>query len=154
MKSAAKIATCSYCHSRVVIPLSAAVRQELVCNSCGAPLKNTEIINQSVTPPPPNPIFATPPVVKQKKPATEFRESKKRDSKKKARRPDTDEPSRKRKSRDSDNLLWGNELEDLARKYKKKIKKSKYNKKKSGKKKRGLMHWIREAVDEIDDFLD
>jgi len=50
MSTAAKIATCSYCETRVVFSLSGDSRHELVCSSCGAPLENTKLVHQSPAP--------------------------------------------------------------------------------------------------------
>ncbi len=149
MSTAAKIATCSYCGTRVLISLSGRERHELVCNSCGAPLQNTKLIHQN------NPQFAAAqPLFKT--PETTPREDKKEIKHKEKRRRERRESEeykkdRKYKSRDSEDRKWSKEDDDLKKKYRER----KYHKgKKPTKKRRGLFYWIREAADEIDDIFD
>lgn len=150
MSSASKVATCSYCGTRVVISLSGNGRHELVCNSCGAPLKNTQLIQTRSAPAAsPQPLFDTP----AKKPQKPEREEKSYKEKHYKNRRDSEEykKDRKRRSRDSEDRKWSKDDDDLRRKYKER----KYQKrKKPAKKRRGLFYWIREAADEIDDIFD
>lgn len=146
MSTAAKIATCSYCGTRVVISLSGRQRHELVCNSCGAPLQNTKLIHHNNPPVAAQPLFSVP----EKAPREEKKESK---EKRRRERRDSEEykKDRKYKSRDSEDRKWSKDDDDLKKKYKER----KYHKrKKPAKKRRGLFYWIREAADEIDDIFD
>ena len=151
MSTAAKIATCSYCETRVVFSLSGDSRHELVCSSCGAPLENTKLVNQSPAPAAAaKTLFNAP----QKKPTEDKqRDEKKHEEKYRRKRRDSEEykKHRKYKSRDSEDRKWSKEDDDLAKKYKKR----KYHeRKKSNKKRRGLVYWVREIIDEITDFFD
>ena len=156
MSTAAKLATCSYCGTRVVISLSGDGRHELVCTSCSAPLKNTELIYKSPPPAAPQTLFDVPAEnPDRRKPAKEKdREEKREDKdryKKRYRERRDSEEYKKYKSRDSEDRKWRKEDEDLKKKYKER----KYHKrKKPTKKRRGLFYWIREAADEIDDIFD
>ena len=160
MSTAAKIATCSYCETRVVIPLSGDSRHELVCSSCGAPLQNTKLIHKNPAPAAAAQTLFKAPEKKSKeekptkdKQRDEKRDVKKREEKYRRKRRDSEEYKKRRKykSRDSEDRKWSKEDDDLAKKYKKR----KYHeRKKSNRKRRGLVYWIREIIDEITDFFD
>ena len=44
MHHATKIATCNYCGTRAALVLTGAVRHELACSGCGAPLHDLKIM--------------------------------------------------------------------------------------------------------------
>ncbi len=148
MNTAAKISTCSYCGTRVVFTLSGNARHELICTSCGAPLKNTTLIHRS-------PVSTAQTLfdVPKLKPDEQYKDKEKQEAKKHSKRRDSEEYKKYRKyrSRDSEKKEWRKEDDDLWKKYKER----KYHKrKKPTKKRRGLFYWIREAADEIDDIFD
>ncbi len=161
MSPAAKIATCSYCGTKVVISLTGKGRYELICTSCSAPLKNTKLLYRN---PPPTataqtlfdvPLKRQPEVKADHNRSGKSNQSEKerdnKDYKKNIKRRDSEEYKTDRKSRDSEDRKWSKEDDDLKKKYKER----KYQKrKKPTKKRRGLFYWIREAADEIDDLFD
>ena len=149
------MATCSYCDTRVIFSLSGNSRHELVCTSCGAPLQNTKLITRS---PAPTATAQTLFDVQKKNSEADKQRDDKREEKKREYKPDRKrrdlkeyKKHKKYKSRDSEDRKWRKEDDELAKKYKKR----KYHqRKKSNKKRRGLIYWIREAIDKIEDIFD
>lgn len=49
MSHGTKIATCCYCGTRAALVLKGAVRHELACSACGAPLHHLKMLRTSKT---------------------------------------------------------------------------------------------------------
>lgn len=145
-----KIATCTYCQTRVVVKLTAGMRFDLICSACGAPLQKTEFLQQPLQQPA-TPQTGTQPNTPWPAPADKTPDNAREsgpDKRQNDNHQDLTEKYRAEKER------FKKEVKKLNASLDKKNRKAKKEKQKRKKKRKGIGYWVREAIDEIEDLFD